>query len=76
MALIEGCRHELEVTVGVLELAEATERVLTRIQAKASLPGFRPGKAPLSVIRGRFQNEIQQDVMEEVIPGAIITIKL
>jgi len=71
MALIEGCRHELEVTVGVLELAEATERVLTRIQAKASLPGFRPGKAPLSVIRGRFQNEIQQDVMEEVIPGAL-----
>ncbi len=71
MALIEGCRHELEVTVGVLELAEATERVLTRIQAKASLPGFRPGKAPLSVIRNRFQNEIQQDVMEEVIPAAL-----
>lgn len=71
MALIEGCRHELEVTVGVLEIAEATEKVLTRIQAKASLPGFRPGKAPLSVIRGRFQNEIQQDVLEEVIPKAL-----
>ncbi len=71
MALIEGCRHELEVTVGVLEIAEATERVLTRIQAKAQLPGFRPGKAPLSVIRTRFQNEIQQDVIEEVIPKAL-----
>jgi trigger factor len=71
MALIEGCRHELEVTVNVLEIAEATERVLSRIQAKAHLPGFRPGKAPLSVIRSRFQNEIQQDVMEEVIPKAL-----
>lgn len=71
MALIEGCRHELEVTVNVLEMAEATEKVLTRIQAKAQLPGFRPGKAPLSVIRGKFQNEIQQDVMEEVIPKAL-----
>jgi trigger factor len=71
MALIEGCRHELEVTVNVLEIAEATERVLARIQAKAHLPGFRPGKAPLSVIRSRFQNEIQQDVMEEVIPKAL-----
>ena len=73
MALIEGCRHELEVTVNVLEIAEATERVLARIQAKAHLPGFRPGKAPLSVIRSRFQNEIQQDVMEEVIPKALNT---
>lgn len=71
MALIEGCRHELEVTVNVLEIAEATERVLARIQAKAHLPGFRPGKAPLSVIRNRFQNEIQQDVLEEVIPKAL-----
>jgi trigger factor len=71
MALIEGCRHELEVTVGVLEIAEATERVLARIQAKAHLPGFRPGKAPLSVIRNRFQNEIQQDILEEVIPKAL-----
>ncbi|MBM3762328.1 MAG: trigger factor [Acidobacteria bacterium] len=73
MALIEGCRHELEVTVNVLEIAEATERVLGRIQAKAHLPGFRPGKAPLSVIRSRFQNEIQQDVLEEVIPKALNT---
>lgn len=71
MALIEGCKHELEVTVDVLEIADATERVLARIQAKAHLPGFRPGKAPLSVIRNRFQNEIQQDVMEEVIPKAL-----
>jgi trigger factor len=71
MALIEGCRHELEITVGVLEIAEATERVLARIQAKAHLPGFRPGKAPLSVIRNRFQNEIQQDILEEVIPKAL-----
>ncbi len=71
MALIEGCRHELEVTVGVLEIAEATERALVRIQAKAHLPGFRPGKAPVSVIRSRFQNEIQQEVLEEMIPKAL-----
>lgn len=71
MALIEGCRHELEVTVGVLEIAEATERALVRIQAKAHLPGFRPGKAPVSVIRARFQNEIQQEVLEEMIPKAL-----
>ena len=71
MALIEGCRHELEVSVGILEMAAATEVVLARIQAKAQLPGFRPGKAPLSVIRSRFGSEIQQDALEEVIPKAL-----
>ncbi|WP_080507588.1 trigger factor [Bryobacter aggregatus] len=71
MALIEGCRHELELTVPVEEIAKATETVLAKIQKKAQLKGFRPGKAPMSVIRSQFQNEIQQDVIEEVIPKAL-----
>ncbi len=71
MALIEGCRHELELTVSLDEIAKATEAVVAKIQKKALLKGFRPGKAPLSVIRSQFQNEIRQDVIEEVIPQAL-----
>ncbi len=71
MALIEGCRHELELTVSLLEIADATDIVEAKIQKKALLKGFRPGKAPMSVIRSQFQNEIRQDVIEEIIPKAL-----
>lgn len=68
MALVEGCKHELDITVPAQEVKEETERVLTDLQKKARLPGFRPGKAPLSIIRGRFAQEIRQNVMERLVP--------
>jgi trigger factor len=71
MALIEGCRHELEVTVSVLDIADETQRVLAKIQKQANVPGFRPGKAPLSIIQNRFRSEVRQEVMEALIPKAL-----
>ena len=34
------------------------------------LPGFRPGKAPKSLIKSRFQSEIRSEVIEALIPQA------
>jgi trigger factor len=34
----------------------------------ARIPGFRSGKVPESLIRGRFAEQIRQDVMEAVLP--------
>ena len=68
MALIEGCKHSLEITVPVADVEKETERVVANIQQKVRLPGFRPGKAPLSLVKSRFSSEINQDVIEAVIP--------
>lgn len=32
------------------------------------MPGFRPGKAPLSLVKSRFPNEIRQETMDQLIP--------
>jgi len=66
--LIEGCKHEVEITVPVDEIDRETERVVTGIQKKVRLPGFRPGKAPASLVRSRFANEVRHDVLESLIP--------
>ncbi|MDQ2948738.1 MAG: trigger factor [Acidobacteriota bacterium] len=66
--LIEGCKHEIEIVVPVEEIDSATESVVSAIQKKARLPGFRPGKAPASLIRTRFAEEVRQDVLEKVVP--------
>jgi len=70
MALIEGCKHEFEITVPLDQIQAETERIVAGIQKKANLPGFRPGKAPASLIRSRFQTEIRQDVLESILPKA------
>lgn len=68
MALVEGCKHSLDITVPVEEVDKETERAIASIQAKVKLPGFRPGKAPLGLVRGRFASEIRQDVLEKLVP--------
>ena len=70
MALIEGCKHEFEITVPLDQIQAETTRIVTNIQRRANLPGFRPGKAPASLIRSRFQTEIRQDVLESILPKA------
>jgi trigger factor len=66
--LVEGCKHEVEVTVPVDEIARETERVIATIQQKARLPGFRPGKAPASLIRSKFAQQVREDVLENLLP--------
>jgi trigger factor len=68
LALIEGCRHSLEISVPADEVQAETGRVTANIQKRAKLPGFRPGKAPTSLIRQQFRGDIQQQVLENVIP--------
>ena len=70
MALIEGCKHEFEITVSLDRIQAETDRIVANIQKRANLPGFRPGKAPASLIRSRFQQEIRQDVLESILPKA------
>lgn len=68
MALVEGCKHSLDITVPVEEVEKETERVVASIQKKVRLPGFRPGKAPLSMVRTRFAGDIRQDVLDQLVP--------
>lgn len=66
--LVEGCKHEIEITVPVDEIDRETDRVVATIQQKAKLPGFRPGKAPASLIRTRFAQQVREDVLENLLP--------
>ncbi|MGA3040164.1 MAG: trigger factor [Bryobacteraceae bacterium] len=68
MALVEGCKHTLEITVPVEEVEAETGRAVAHVQQRAKLPGFRPGKAPASIIRQHFAGDIRKQVLESLIP--------
>ena len=70
MPSTDTCKRETEITVSLDEVQKETAHVVSEVRAKAKLPGFRPGKAPDSLIRTRFRQEIRQDVLEHILPKA------
>lgn len=52
--------------------AETVESEIDRVARdygrRVRVPGFRPGKVPLGVVRQRFRDEIVHDVMNDLIP--------
>jgi trigger factor len=68
LALLEGCKHSLEISVPIEEVESETGKVVNSFRKRAKLPGFRPGKAPASLIQKQFQGDIRQQVLENLIP--------
>ncbi len=68
MALVEGCKHELEISIPGEAVEQETRKVTEHYQQRAQLKGFRAGKAPLSLVRKNFSGDIRQKVLENLIP--------
>jgi len=68
LALLEGCKHELEVLIPAEAVEAETSKVTKTYQERAKLPGFRPGKAPASLVYKNFSGDIRQKVLETLVP--------
>jgi trigger factor len=64
----QNIKQTLEITVPAAEVERETERVVESIRKKVRLPGFRPGKVPLDIIRHRYAQDIRQEVIEKLLP--------
>ena len=64
------CKRSLEIEIPLNEVERARERVTNSLKQRVRLPGFRPGKAPLSMILSRFEGEIRNEVLELLLPEA------
>jgi trigger factor len=64
------CKRSLEIEIPLEEVQRARDRVTSSIKERVRLPGFRPGKAPLSMIQSRFESEIRNEVLEMLLPAA------
>jgi trigger factor len=64
------CKRSLEIEIPLDEVEKARERVTNSFKQRVRLPGFRPGKAPVSLIQNRFESEIRSEVLEVLLPDA------
>ncbi len=65
------CRRELDLEIPAEEVSKAMERVAKEFARVARVPGFRPGKAPVSLIRRRFADDIKGEVLQTLVPERV-----
>src|ERR1700689_2270737 len=65
------CKRELELEIPAENVTKATEKVARDLARVARVPGFRPGKAPVTLIRRRFAEDIQGEGLQSLVPEYI-----
>ncbi len=68
---VNETRRDLTVEVPSTVVDAAIGHAAAKIGRTAKMPGFRPGKVPVTVVRQRFKGEIMQDVAEHLISRAV-----
>lgn len=66
---ISPVKKSVEVEIPADLIARESERVTHEFGRQAKIPGFRPGKVPVSVVRNRFAKDIQEEVMSRLLPA-------
>jgi trigger factor len=59
-------RLKIEIPSDVVEVE--IRKSLEMLRQQARIPGFRPGKAPISLIEKRFGKNVEAEVLEKIIP--------
>jgi trigger factor len=63
----EGLKREFMVTVAADDIARQVESRLAELNQQVRLPGFRPGKVPLTVLRQRYGKSVMGEVLERAV---------
>ncbi len=63
----DGLSHELEVTVEAKDIASRVEKRLQDVAKTIKIPGFRPGKAPLSLMKQKYGKSVLGEVLESAV---------
>jgi len=61
-----GLERRLEVAVPATEVTSEVEQRLKNISRTARLKGFRPGKAPITVVRKQFGEQVHAEVIQDL----------
>ena len=62
----EGLKRTLRIAVTAQEFRERVEAKLGEIRQRIRLPGFRPGKVPMAIVRERYGASVTRDVVQRI----------
>ena len=59
----EGLKREFKVVIPAADIEQRVTSRLTEIGRSVRLPGFRPGKVPMTVLRSRYGSAVMGEVL-------------
>jgi len=63
----EGLARRLIVELPADEISSAVDQRLQQFARSARLPGFRPGKVPMKLLRQRYNEQLHEDVVSDFV---------
>lgn len=63
----DACLVTFSLEIPPAEVESETQNELVRIQGRARLPGFRPGKAPLELVKKNFTGHAREQVIDHLL---------
>ncbi|MGH6928665.1 MAG: trigger factor [Dongiaceae bacterium] len=63
----DGLKREFKVVVPAKEVQDRIEGRLTELGRRIRLPGFRPGKVPLPLLKQRYGQSVRGEVLEQTV---------
>jgi trigger factor len=59
--------RKMTVTLPAEEFDSEVDKQLKRLSRTVKVPGFRPGKVPMKIVKSRYQADVMQDVIGDLI---------
>ena len=67
LKVLEKNLRQIDIDIETAELVEIEKKVIRDIQKTAVVPGFRKGKVPAGLIKKRYADVIQSEVLEKAV---------
>ncbi|MFC2168991.1 trigger factor [Acidobacteriota bacterium] len=68
---IGDCKREIELEISADEVKKEFNRLITQYSARSKIRGFRPGKAPIDVVKRMFYPEIKDALVNSLASKAL-----
>jgi trigger factor len=65
---ITACKKNIEIEIPQDVVDHEITHIAQEFARRARVPGFRPGKAPVGVVKTRFRDEIVSEMMQHLMP--------
>jgi len=69
---ISSTKKRLKIEIPAETIEKEIRDSFEKVRRKTTLPGFRTGKAPMELIEKRFGKEVEQDVLDRIVPSGYV----
>ena len=67
---LEPCLQQVDITIPAEKVESGYNKIAKQFAKEAKLSGFRPGKAPISVVKNLYKKNIEEETMKELLSAS------